>query len=296
MNTTLLCRQHTDALRGMAAILIALFHVFLEWDVHRSLNIVGSICVAIFLFLSGYGLQQSYKQGGLQHYWQKRLRRIIIPFWIFIAITTPLQSEPFSWQAFILEMCFVHSRYWFITYVVWWYAIYWLSVRFFPRYMIAVMTTVALLSLNLLMQIEAEQSFSFLAGVLASMSIDRLRSWNAKQLWSISLACLALGAGLVLLKEIPAVHALKGTLTYNYILLFIKLPLAIPIILISSRVQWFLHLRLLYLCGISSMEIYLVHLLFVEHVDCTLLHFTAFLLLTALGTWLMYRLDCLLRR
>lgn len=60
MNRLFLCRQQTTVLRGMAAIIIALFHVFIEWQLPRVVNVMGSICVALFLLLSGFGIHESY--------------------------------------------------------------------------------------------------------------------------------------------------------------------------------------------------------------------------------------------
>jgi len=64
MNRLFLCRQQTTVLRGMAAIIIALFHVFIEWQLPRVVNVMGSICVALFLLLSGFGIHESYKTTG----------------------------------------------------------------------------------------------------------------------------------------------------------------------------------------------------------------------------------------
>ena len=70
MTSDFLCRQQTTVLRGMAAIIIAVFHVFIEWQLPRVVNVMGSICVALFLLLSGFEIHESYKTNALKDYWQ----------------------------------------------------------------------------------------------------------------------------------------------------------------------------------------------------------------------------------
>ena len=57
-----------------------LFHICQECSGRgHFLNPLGYFGVAVFLFLSGYGLQKSYDKNRLQKFWEKRIRRIIPP-------------------------------------------------------------------------------------------------------------------------------------------------------------------------------------------------------------------------
>ena len=174
---------------------------------------------------------------------------------------------------------------------MWCYALYWVVQRFFASHFVIVYVAVALVGLHLLHQMAAEQSFSFFCGVMASRHIEHLRSLQTKQLLWIALTALGVGLAFLLLKEIPQIHAYKGTVFYNYILLFIKLPLAIFVILLPSLWPLITRSRLLHICGLASLEIYLVHLAVVHQVPMQWLHVLCFVLFTAVFSYLFYQIN-----
>lgn len=285
--TTLLDRDQTNILRGVSALIIVVFHVFLAWNFPRVFNLAGSVAVSVFLFLSGYGINESYKYGGLNQYWRKKFRRIILPYFVFISVVSVFSAE-FSWKAFVLDVCFINSSFWFIAYLVRWYLIYWLVMKFMPSWRFPLFIVAGLIFLNVFQQIEAEQSFSFVCGVWASDSIERLRQWSTARCVKVALGCFLLGFVFLMLKEIPAVHAYKGTLVYNYILLFIKLPMAVFIIVTPLLLPCMMKSRILYLCGITSLEVYLVHLALLDLVHHGALFTLLFVVLTVAGTYVFY--------
>ena len=140
-------------------------------------------------------------------------------------------------------------------------------------------------------QIEAEQAFSFVAGVWASQYIERLRGVEARKVIAFTIASFLFGLFFLLLKEIPSVHSYKGTLLYNYILLCIKMPMAISLIVLPLFIPILLHFRLLYLAGISSLEIYLVHLSMLDMIDMNYLNLFYYVCLTVLLTYLFYQVN-----
>ena len=286
----LLSRQQSDVIRGMAAIIIAIFHVLIEWQCPRVVNIFGSVCVAAFLFLSGFGIHESYKKNGLSRYWVKKWKRIILPYWLFLSVVTLFQGWP-GWKTFLLDACFVQSQFWFIPYLVQCYLVYWIISRCLSHYWVIAFLVIGFIALNTLPQIEAEQSFSFFAGVLASRHIDFLRRLSHSQLLSFGLASMLCGILFLLLKEIPAVHAYKGTVPYNYILLFIKLPLAVPLILLPEFLPILQSSRLLHGAGIASLEIYLVHLPFVPYVEQTVWSVCVFVLVVVVCSYVYYQIN-----
>lgn len=163
---SLLQRKQTTCVRGISVLLIAIFHILLEWgNMPRYINLTGSVCVAAFLFLSGYGIHESFKKNGLNKYWLKRFKRIILPYTLFITVLIPFNGN-FEWNEYILDITYIHSSYWFIEYVVWNYVVYWFAQRFCSRHIYVVFLVFGLFSLNVLMQIEAEQSFSFGGGYI----------------------------------------------------------------------------------------------------------------------------------
>lgn len=252
-------RTYTDCVRGMSALIIIVFHVLIFWDFPRVVNLPGSVAVAAFLFLSGYGVNESFKSKKFNLYWRKKFWRIFVPYWIFISIYLLLFSTP-DLMKWLKAICFVDSDFWFINNLVKWYIAYYIGRRFFQQHLFIWLLLCGIISLNFLPHLESEQSFSFVAGVLISNHIERCRKLTDRQLTMIAATCMLLGVFMLLLKEIPAVHAYRGTLPYHYILLFIKLPLSVLIILLPHFVKILLKSRVLHILGISSLESYLVHL------------------------------------
>ena len=285
----ILQRNQTNSIRGILVLLIAVFHVLLEWDAPRYFNLTGSVCVAGFLFLSGFGIHESYKNNGLRHYWKKRLKRIILPYTLFITVLLPFHS--FILKEYLLDITYIHSSYWFIEYLVWNYLVYWIAQRFFSKYLYVVFLLFGLVGLNVFMQLEAEQSFSFVSGVLVSSHIEKIRSIDSKKITNFVIAAFLFGLFFLLLKEIPAIHAYKGTTIYNYLLLLIKLPMAVPLLVLPLYIPLLLRSRILYLCGISSLEIYLVHLALIDYALMDYIHIIIYVVSTILLTYLFYQIN-----
>ena len=286
----ILDRNETNCVRGLAALIIVIFHLFIAWEFPRVVNLAVSVAVAAFLFLSGYGINESYKKTELKNYWQKKLRRIMIPFWLFVTILRVVKQS-FNWHDYLLEMTFIDSDYWFIPYLMWCYLFYWIVQRFFPCWIVPLFVAGGLLGLNLLYQIAAEQSFSFFAGVMASRHIQQIRQLLQKKLLEAGSVLVSIGIVFLLIKEIPEIHAYKGTVAYNYLLLPIKLSLGVAMIILPTFCKWMTKSRLLYLSGISSLEIYLVHMAIVNDIDMKWIDVIFFIAFTATTTWLFYQLN-----
>ncbi len=295
-NLSILERNHTDCVRGISALLIAIFHVLLECEnMPRYINLTGSVCVAAYLFLSGYGIHESYKKIGLKKYWYKRFKRVILPYTIFITILIPFKPNN-TFTSYALDITYIHSTYWFIEFIVWNYLVYWIAQRFFAKHLFTIFILVGIIGINTLMQMEAEQVFSFLAGVFVSKHVDKVRLYNEKELIVIAIICFLFGTFFLLLKEIPAIHAYKGTTTYNYILLMIKLPMAVPLVLFPVIFPIVTKSKILYLCGISSLEIYLVHLALLNYLTIDYLHLFIYILSCVILTYLFYQLNRLISK
>lgn len=280
----------TNCLRGLSILIIVIFHVILYYGISPFFNLPGSVAVAVFLFLSGYGVNESWKKHGMKHFWLKKFRRIILPYYILLLVKSVVTGQ-FQWQDMLLDMTFIHSSYWFIEYIVRCYFVFWVARKFFPRKSYTVFIIFGLLSLNLFMQLEAEQSFSFFAGMLVSDNIEKIHHFDQKKLSRIFLCSFAIGLFFYLFKAIPVIHQYKGTLPYHYILLFIKLPLAICCILLPYYFTQLSHSGILHKVGKCSLELYLVHMAFLPYLSQGLKGMLWFTLLTALFTIIFYLLD-----
>ena len=283
-------QKETTSVRGMAILMIAIFNLFIAWEWPRVVNLPGSVGVAAFLFLSGYGINESYKKTGLKEYWRKKLRRVMIPFWLFVTILFFFKQTS-NWHDYLLEVAFIKSDYWFIPYLVWCYLLYWIVQRFFSHWLVLSFIVAGIIGLNLLYQMAAEQSFSFFAGVMASRHINKVRQLPEHKLYQISGCLLTVGITFLLIKEIPEVHNYRGTIIYNYLLLPIKLSLGILMTLLPTLWKWMTKSRFLYLCGISSLEIYLVHMALVNSTGTNWQDILTFITITTIGTWIFYQVN-----
>ena len=82
--------QHTNICRAIAAIIIIIQHVSGGFEI-RYLTPLGGIGVAMFLILSGYGLNESYKKKKSGGYWKKKVVRVLIPYLIVSMVVIGLQ-------------------------------------------------------------------------------------------------------------------------------------------------------------------------------------------------------------
>lgn len=83
--------KNTKALRGVLALLVVLGHLYKDADsgmLHLLFSNIGTLCVVVFLFLSGYGLQKRFegKPGYGKNILTQRIPGIIKPFLVLIPV------------------------------------------------------------------------------------------------------------------------------------------------------------------------------------------------------------------
>ena len=86
-----LSNKSTKSLKGILALLIIFHHVsqkITTGEVFSNFSYMGRYIVALFFFLSGYGLFFQYSNNAtyMKNFLRKRLTRILIPFFVFIFI------------------------------------------------------------------------------------------------------------------------------------------------------------------------------------------------------------------
>lgn len=262
-------RTNTQALKGFAAIGIFVFHILLGYDISPVFNMWGGLFVAVFLILSGYGLEESYRAKGLDGYWRKRLEKVVLPFVFFVCAYNWLFSfllPEISMHRCLDELLYFLPTFWFVFFILECYVVYWIGTRFLRgRLRWLFFVACALVCLNLKTpseHLEAEQSFCFLAGVLLSANKQRLEALSDKEIWRWALLLLFVGAVFFGLKMVPALHELKGSIAYNYMLCPFRLSTglaAIPL-LTALRIRESSMLRI---AGKYSLEIYIAHIPFI---------------------------------
>ena len=243
---------------------MAMHFIMKTGDYPRAFNILGSLGVAAFLFISGFGINESYKKNGLKQFWHKRIVRVMLPCWIVFLVTLPFK-EKFSATQFFHNLIFTGSDLWFIDYIVRWYAVYWVSRRIIPEY-----TKYALLVFSIYNifqeQLYSEQAFSFTCGYIVSEYYEKISCLQKRTIAKYSSIVTIYGIAFLLIKELPSIQAIKGSLLFNIILLNIKLPMAMPLIVapyICPIIKKILRLKEI---GKISYELYIVHYNFMPYI------------------------------
>ena len=257
-NTDILSHENTLWTQGISAIMVMLMHFIMQIEGYpRIVNILGSIGVAAFLFISGFGLNESYKKSGLAGYWHKRIVRVIIPCWLVFLFKLPFE-EQFSLSRLVHNLLFTDSELWFVDYIVRWYIIYWLARRLSTRHTTKILAGFSV-AFIFAQQLMCEQAFSFFCGYIVSQHYDKVRQTSRGRIIKFTAAAFAYGTAFMLIKEIPFVRRYIGTVPFNVILLNIKLPLAVAIITAPYILPQLKRLRPISWFGKISYEIYIVH-------------------------------------
>ena len=86
-----LSNKSTKSLKGLLALLIIFHHIsqkITTGENFSNFEYMGRYIVALFFFLSGYGLYFQYSNNAtyMENFLKKRLVRIFIPFFVFIVI------------------------------------------------------------------------------------------------------------------------------------------------------------------------------------------------------------------
>lgn len=256
LSNKFLSKDYTTAIKGLAMILIILGH--LSWSWTRFFTPFGGIGVALFLIVSGYGLNVSYQKYGLTDFWRKRFLLVYVP-WFMTANVLALWKE-MTVQTYLLNILCVQTNLWFVSYIVQVYFIYWLVLKFFPKYRLQLLGTVSILSFLLLPVLQAEQSLSFISGVwlAESKNINQFLG-GKKKLYAITVSSLFVGLLALSLKQIPMARDIECPLLLNFFSLLIKWPIAVALLLLPMIVRTLVLNPFLVFTGTISYELYLVH-------------------------------------
>ena len=257
----ILTRDKSLAVRGICALGIFVFHILIGVDISPIFNLWGGMFVAVFLVLSGYGINESFHRHGLQSYWAKRFDKVILPTIVFASGFCLLYPES-NFETWCKDVLYQMPTYWFVFHIVKCYAAYWLARRFFGRYWVWMLLVCAVVCLNYRacgFHLESEQAFSFLFGVLLSEHKGRFNQVEKKKMWGGMVVLFLIGLFFYCLKALPAVHVYIGTVAYNYLLCPFRLSWGIA----ATFLLAFLPVEksmVLGVCGKRSLDIYIAHI------------------------------------
>ena len=259
----------SSALKGLAILLVLICHI---GNLYTNLfTPLGGVGVAIFLFLSGYGVSASYDKKGIKFFWLKKTIKIFVPFvfvqGVYWIISYWLHENTTTFFGF-----FEHPLIWYLEYLFLCYAVFYLGLSFHNKTLkwgLYLLFTIA--SLLFLKEIMAEQALSFVGGVLfyqltvshkrwvlrikESLQRDKTRYIFSGVLFIVSITMLTL-------KQTSFIRSFEGTFVYAFIQLLIKYPAALACCLIAVKIQK--KISFLNLLGNISFELYLIHYYLIE--------------------------------
>lgn len=90
-----------------------------------SIGMMGKICVGMFLFVSGYGLMASYCAAGNVFHICRRLKKVLLPFWLIVILVAPflLVIHEVKWYQVVTDALLLtrnmNRHWWFMqTYMI----------------------------------------------------------------------------------------------------------------------------------------------------------------------------------
>ncbi len=238
--------------------MIMIQHICGDWT--NIFTPFGGIGVAIFLFLSGFGLNESYKINGIEDYWQKKILRVVLPYALFRFVCLLVNFDT-NWLDFLLDIVCYKSSYWYIDFTMRCYLVFWIGRKYFAKHTILILMIFSLYTFFAMDALRAEQALSFPLGVLVSLKYDYIQEWSKSKLYVLMSLFGLVGMTSLVIKQFAYIRSLQGTNYYTIVELGIKLPLAITCMIVLSMLPIrFKHSLVLGFCGVLSLELYLVHM------------------------------------
>ncbi len=283
--------KHTTYLRGVSIILIVFCHIVAAYG-YRYATPLGGIGVAIFLFLSGYGLNESYKKKGLSRFWVKKIFRVWLPYFIVISIAALTAFGSTSLKDFFLDLLLIKPSYWFVAFIFLQYIVFWTFSRLLRKRRILALCLFSLISFLLLREIEAEQAFSFTIGVLISTHKHKLLNTGSGTYLAFAIVLLVIGLAALALKQDSTIRSFRGTPIYNLVQLFIKVPIGLSLsIFFLVFKPLFKASSIIIFLGKISYELYLVHMKFIPLLNKSVTTLFVFLVLSLFVSYILYYFD-----
>lgn len=262
-------KLHTHIGKGVAILLVIFSHIGGKVGV-RYFTPLGGIGVAIFIIITGFGLNESFRKNNLNNYWKKKIVSVWFPFFLirlyFFVGQFALFKEKVDLHLFIREMLLFemnHPYSWYIQFLFIWYLVFYILSKIFINNNKLRIGMIFIFSIGLLFSsngLWAEQAISFFAGVFFS----EIKNSNPKKLNylfnsnKIIFFLFTLGISFLILKQFNFIRLLPNTI-YSIIELFIKFPLALVVLIFINNFYYLFKNNFINYLGTNSYSIYLVH-------------------------------------
>lgn len=145
MENSYLSKAATNGMKGYLCICILIHHlqqfsgVFSNTYFGHFLNRLGGWGVALFFFISGYGLFATYEKKGseyLKHFFKNRLLPFYLTYYFFVVLYCIVMYKSVTLKVIIKSLTFggtIVSFGWFFQYIGLFYIIFFFSFRFVDK-------------------------------------------------------------------------------------------------------------------------------------------------------------------
>ena len=259
--------EFTNAIKGFAILTVIWAHSGAHLNI-GGIQFIAGIGVALFLICSGYGLEKSFDKNGIDGFFEKRLLRVCVPYWI-ITTLGDFTMPDWSMKVYLEKMIFVKAG-WYIKYILVCYFIFYIVKRvkikyrlsdiseiktFFAIYTIWFAVDSAFFANPEIPFLAARQMLCFPMGVcIAKSNIVKEKISN----FAIMFITWGIGVVFMVVTQLPCVKSLP-ILISNSISLLTVFPLAIATLVFFDKISWILNNKFVSFSGIMSYELFLVH-------------------------------------
>lgn len=282
-------REDTLIFKGIAILLVLICHIVGVFGI-RYATPLGGIGVSIFLLLSGYGLNESYKLKGLKGFIRKRVSTVYLPYMLVVIIDNLILSFNLNGLLNDLLLITTPNFMWFIQFIV---------INYFLFYLINLIVpekaqNFAWIIIGILLfffgsALIAEQSFIFWLGIYLSNKSNDNKPDNNNQI-ILSILLLVIGACALLIKQLSVVR-LGSKYIYYLIETILKNCSALGIITLLKKTPInMMNFKFIFsYLGKYAYEIYLIHAIafFVLKNNINLIGIFEFLIITMIGAILL---------
>ncbi len=260
-------KEKTSSLKGLLAIFIVLGHLYYFSDslIFVPFHKFAATAVAIFFFISGFGLVKSWKNRGflyLKVFFKNRVLRILLPAIILFLNHLLLCGNGGMTFSEMLRRLVVQGlayppEYWFIFVIIFDYFLFWFAFKFLPvSIRLPFIFLCSLVFIILAVWAGYDRcwwicSFSFPCGAVYATFEDDLNSFCGKS-FKVFIASLAI------LFFLAIGIYLTGN-QFIWTLFYMVVPFGIALVVAAVKPNKFV-LQILGFLGIISYEIYLSHI------------------------------------
>lgn len=273
-----LSKEYTNSLKGICAILVVIHHIYQYIGLSSNyliiivLQLIGFLSVAIFFFLSGYGLMySSNKKDYIKNFFIKK----ILPFYLFCILlinlycfVTLLLEKEYSPQKLIQSFFFgstIITNGWYLQAILVIYILYFIIFKLIKsdkKRILAFGICIAIYCLIchfIGLGINWYQTIPCVVlGMIVCKNKDRLDKCLNKNSWLIFIFSTVL---FILSYAISAVTNIAVFFNMLYSLFFVFAMVAFSYIICNTKL---ISNRLTSLCGDYSLEIYVSHGFFLK--------------------------------